>query len=80
MKERILPIFLGFILTLLVIVGAIFFFSRPDRFEANLQEFTGAENDVEELKQAVKELDNFGNLPQSTDAGVQGGSNPFDPY
>ncbi|MFH1855326.1 MAG: hypothetical protein ABH810_02900 [bacterium] len=80
MKEKFLPIVSGFILTLLVIILAIFFFSKPNKIETNPSEFLSGDTEVQELKNVVKELNNFGDLPRTTDSGSQGRSNPFDSY
>jgi len=80
MKEKFLPIISGFILTLLLIIAAVFLFSRPNKIEINPSEFLSGDTGVDELKNVVKELNNFGDLPKSTDSGSQGRSNPFDSY
>lgn len=79
MKERLLSLVGGFILSLGIIVGAIYFFSRPTEIKmSNVEPIEPASLDT--IKNSTKSLNNYGNLPKSVSAPDLGRTNPFDDY
>ena len=77
MKEKFLPFILGFISTLIIILLAGWYFGRPGQVERPSFDIVD-ENSLDQLKQAISQLNNYGDLPKNVDSGSMGKANPFE--
>lgn len=81
MNSKFSSILIGFLITCVILVGVIFYFSRstaPKAATSSDKVFTAA--DLQKANDATSGLENYGNLPLTVTADQIGRSNPFDQY
>ena len=81
MSNKIVYLGAGLIVSLVILLGVIFFVTGPDKVvssEAKEKNLTSGK--VTELKTKTEGLRNFGNLPQSVTGDDLGRSNPFEAF
>jgi len=79
MKQKILSLIGGFILSLLIILLAIYLYSRPAKNK--IEEPPSADvTKLESVSDLTQGLSNNGNLPQQIQGSDVGRPNPFDDY
>ena len=77
MKEKFIPFISGFALTLIIILLASFYFSQAPKVTTTTDIQSLNENNLDELRQAISSLNNYGDLPKNVDSNSEGKANPF---
>ena len=80
MKDKVISLVLGFVLSLIVVFVAMYFFTKSDNSQNSTPQKLFSQSTVDSIKQDTSSLQNFGNLPISVGGDQIGRSNPFDSY
>ena len=78
MKEKFIPLISGFALTLIIILLASFYFSSAPKISPSANADFLNENNLDQLRQVISTLNNYGDLPKNVDSNAVGKTNPFD--
>jgi len=79
MRDKLISLIIGFVLSLGIVFTAMYFFTKPDTSNLKQQKLF-SQSTVDSIKQDTSSLQNFGNLPVSVGGDQIGRSNPFDSY
>lgn len=80
MKDKVISLVLGFILSLAVVFTAMYFFTKADNPANAKQQDLFSQSTVDSIKQDTTPLQNYGSLPISVGGDQIGRGNPFEAY
>lgn len=80
MKDKFLSLIIGFILSLGVVIGAMYFFTKGEDASNTKNQDLFSQGTVDSIKEQTSQLQNYGNLPVSVGGDQIGRSNPFESY
>ena len=81
MKDKILSIVAGFFLSLAIVLGAMYFFTKgSSSTDSATKQNLFSQKTVDTIKTDTQGLQNYGNLPLVISGDQIGRGNPFDSY